>query len=597
MAIRYKSHGRSVTKPSPSVPQPTTLAAAPAAGDITTDDVADFGYLFRPPAAEAAENDFLAETQQTVDDLDALGNAMIDLTKVDDVDASPDASVPPAFTYWGQFLDHELTARTDRDGAVTDIENPLPELSARDIETRLKNARSPRFDLDSVYGGVPLGTGISSDAAVVISGMRHPVLRNKMRVGTAHGVGPLPDDLDAHRDLPRYGQVDDAVRQASLRLARQAMSEDDFQKFEAGLDKRALIGDMRNDENLIVAQFHLSVLRFHNRAVDFMEKHDTGWVADFQSAQLLTRLHYQWLTINQYLKTVCDASVVDRVLSDRASQFFQFRERYAADHPSSSIGNAIPIEFSAAIYRFGHTMVRNIYDYNSNFGRSDTGPDTTAKFVELFNFTGAGGFRGLPKLPENWVIDWSRFVGTNPHDASDGLPARNARAMDTLLAPPLGEMQNDGNEFPEASDLRALFKHLARRNLRRGLNLRLPTGQALHRYLKKTNAVTSDPISDVSALFQGRPDMQQFLRNTPSRFHERTPLWFYCLAEAEAGGGQTLGELGSWMVASTFIGVMHADPDSALSRRFKPENSPLRMPDGSPVDSLEKWMRFAVVMP
>jgi hypothetical protein len=87
------------------------------------------------------------------------------------------------------------------------------------------------------------------------------------------------------------------------------------------------------------------------------------------------------------------------------------------------------------------------------------------------------------------------------------------------------------------------------------------------------------------------------LRGTASRFHERTPLWFYLLAEAEKGGGNKLGEVGSWIVASTFIGVLLADPDSALSRGFEPQHSPLKMPDGSAIDSIAKWMKFALVMP
>ena len=78
---------------------------------------------------------------------------------------------------------------------------------------------------------------------------------------------------------------------------------------------------------------------------------------------------------------------------------------------------------------------------------------------------------------------------------------------------------------------------------------------------------------------------------------KRTPLWFYILAEAEQAGGDHLGEVGSFLVASTFVGVLLADPDSALSRGFTPNQSPLRMGDNSPINSIAKWMRFASVMP
>ncbi|MEX2694602.1 hypothetical protein [Rhizobium mongolense] len=90
--------------------------------------------------------------------------------------------------------------------------------------------------------------------------------------------------------------------------------------------------------------------------------------------------------------------------------------------------------------------------------------------------------------------------------------------------------------------------------------------------------------------------MQNFLAGTATRFHERTPLWFYILAEAEAAGGNRLGEVGSCLVALTLVGVLLADPDSALSRGFTPDQSPLKMPENAPIDSIAKWMQFAAVM-
>jgi hypothetical protein len=591
MSQIFQSHGGKSEQT--TAPSGAALAAAqPAPGDISADEQGDFGYLV--PPLDAPDN-YLPVDAGTVDELDELGNLMIDQSLGNNVDATADSSLPPVLTYWGQFLDHELTARTDRDSLVTSIKDPHPPNAPSTIEVQLKNARTPRFDLDSVYGGVPLGTGVSSDVATLMFGMRHPVEQDKMRVGTAHGAGPLPDGLDPHRDLPRYGQVQAEVREAALRLAEASMPPEDFQKFRDNLDGRALIGDMRNDENLIVAQFHLSFLRFHNRVVDFLNANNTGWIADYHSAKTLTRLHYQWLIIEGYLKQVCDPDVVDRILDDRASHFFKFRAECDDRQQQRRLGNALPLEFSVAAYRFGHTMVRNVYDYNSNFGRPGNGILPNAPFDEIFAFTGGGGFRGLPRVPENWVIDWSRFVGTNPHDSSDGEPARVARRIDTELAPPLGSMVNEANDEPDLA-VKELFKHLARRNLRRGYNLKLPTGQAAHSYLKQHGAVNSDPITDVGSLFDAKPGLQSFLRNSNSRLHERTPLWFYCLAEAENAGGNRLGELGSWIVASTFIGVLLSDPESALTKGFTPDQSPLRMPDGTPIDTIAKWMKFALVM-
>ncbi|NKL00803.1 heme peroxidase [Rhizobium leguminosarum bv. viciae] len=592
MAIVFQSHGGAEKKR--AVPGPSVRAGRPATGDVAVDEEADFGY-FVPPL-DAPEN-YLPNTAETLGELDELGEMMIDVVATPtSEDPTEDSTLPPVFTYWGQFLDHELTARTDREGAISSMVNAHPPVASSTVESQFRNARSPRFDLDSVYGGSAVGEGIDADVVKVISGLRHPTLKNKMRVGTAADPGPLPDNLDEHRDLPRYGQVQSSVREAALRLAEAAMTPEAFQKFSDTLPQRAIIGDNRNDENLVVAQFHLSFLRFHNKAVDYLASHDTGWIADFSAAQALTRLHYQWLIVEGYLKGVCDPVVVDRVVKDRASHFFKFRAEFDARRQNTRLGNALPLEFSTAAYRFGHSMVRAFYDYNKNFGRPGTGFLKRADLQLLFEFTGGGGrLDDEKKLPKNWIIDWTRFTGADPHDAGDGEPARLARRIDTELAPPLHTLFKEGEDQAD-QQLKELFKNLARRNLRRGYNLRLPTGQALHKHLKQIGAVQSSPIQDVSALFAAKPDLKNFLAGTASRFHERTPLWFYILAEAEAAGGNRLGEVGSCLVASTFVGVLLADPDSALSRGFTPSQSPLKMPDNSPIDSIVKWMRFAAVM-
>jgi Animal haem peroxidase len=598
MTILFQTHsGREKEKgPAPlavAAAAAKVAAAAPPAGtDIAVDEQADFGY-FVPPL-DAPEN-YLPALPGTVGELDTLGDLMIDAVANPEVTGT-DSTMPPVLTYWGQFLDHELTARTDRESEITSIKVPHPPAVSSTVESKFRNARSPRFDLDSVYGGSPVGTGITADMVTVISGLRHPTLVNKMRVGTAAPNTDLPDGLDENRDLPRYVQVQASVRDAALRVAQASMSAAEFAKFSAGLPQRALIGDTRNDENLVVAQFHLSFLRFHNKAIDFLASHNTGWIADFTSAQTLTRLHYQWLIVEGYLKGVCDPAVVAKVVQDRASHFFKFRAEFDSRRQNSRIGNALPLEFSAAGFRFGHSMVRAFYDYNKIFGRPGSIlPKATLEL--LFQFTGGGGNIDVSKkIPRNWIIDWTRFVGVAPHDALDGRPARVARKIDTALAPPLKTMVKEGNDPADPPPLQALFKNLARRNLRRGYNLRLPTGQALHKLLKQNGAVQSAPIADVSTIVNSRPALRDFLKNSQSKLFERTPLWFYILAEAEKAGGNHLGEVGSFLVASTFVGVLLADPDSALSRDFSPAQSPLRMGDNTPIDSIAKWMRFATVM-
>ena len=149
-----------------------------------------------------------------------------------------------------------------------------------------------------------------------------------------------------------------------------------------------MIGDSRNDENLLVAQFHLAFLRFHNAAVDWVKSQNTYSSDDevFAEAQKLTRLHYQWLVVNDYLPNVTAHGTVDKVLQGGRKFYNPMGEAFA------------PIEFSVAAYRFGHSMVRDTYDHNRNFGRGGA-VKANGTFGEMFTFTGKGGFFGLETLP------------------------------------------------------------------------------------------------------------------------------------------------------------------------------------------------------
>ena len=131
MTILFQSHGgREKEKGPSSLARAGARRAAPPAGtDIAVDEQADFGY-FVPPL-DAPEN-YLPAVPGTVSELDALGNHMIDAVAVPE-DPTPNSTLPPVLTYWGQFLDHELTARTDRESEITSFQESS---SARGVFNR-----------------------------------------------------------------------------------------------------------------------------------------------------------------------------------------------------------------------------------------------------------------------------------------------------------------------------------------------------------------------------------------------------------------------------------------------------------------------------
>ena len=117
------------------------------------------------------------------------------------------------------------------------------------------------------------------------------------------------------RDLPRIGVL----------ISEGVVKKEDFPeklRNKTNFEQLALIADARNDENLIIAQLHTAVLRFHNAVVDWVKANEPndyhGYKRSqaqlFERAQQLTRWHYQWLVVNDYLKTMTVAGIVDNVL-------------------------------------------------------------------------------------------------------------------------------------------------------------------------------------------------------------------------------------------------------------------------------------------
>lgn len=534
------------------------MKTLPHGAEPTIDDLTKIDMSFDPDAVTPFkyyhdEPDFntLAATEQTVAALDALGEAMVEqesgLGRFDSKQ-SPDSSIPPIYTYWSQFIDHELTARTDRNEGVSVITGAASELCpvpSREVVCELFNRRTPNFDLDAIYGSLtnPSDAARKTYQEQFAKALRDPINPAKMRVGMNTDVGsvtPPQNAIALKRDLPRVGQID----QATL----DTLKDPDILQADHRL---AFIGDPRNDENLLVAQFHTALLHFHNAVVDWLEANDPiegeSPQALFERAQKVVRWTFQWLVVNDFLMTIAVPAVVKKTLSDGANIYVA-----NADYGKPYM----PLEFSTAVYRFGHSMIRNSYDYNRNFGRGAAFTDR-ATLVQLFRFTGGGPFPfGFNSLPTNWIIEWDRFTGEAPLDDGDGLPARFARSIDTRLAPPLGTLLKEANDESNI-DIKALMKHLARRNLRRGFVLSIPSGQAMAKLFGLTPLSAGEIRRDMSLNVQLVLEQGCFL--------QKTPLWFYILREAEINGGKSLGLLGSAMVAETFIGVMQLDQNSYLA--------------------------------
>ncbi|MET0752193.1 MAG: heme peroxidase family protein [Pyrinomonadaceae bacterium] len=443
-----------------------------------------FGYISTAATRTATKLPFNVATQAL---LGQLGNMMGDLGRDPNISSHNPAdagvsSIPAGFTYFGQFVDHDITL---------DVSSSLD--ADTDANT-INNMRSPALDLDSVYGR---GPGLDPFLYAFPSVGPSTAIKFQLGTNSPQGTGG-PSNNGAKTGM---------VAQTNWDVPRIIGSN------------TAVIGDPRNDENLIVVQFHHAMLRFHNAVVDLLLA--ASFAGDiFAEAKRIVMHHYQWAVVNDYLKRVCGAAAVTGALAS----------------VSASIGSAfrMPVEFAVAAYRFGHSMIRDRYWVNFNF------IDATLGQVFEFNRN--------PRLPvfSNWVVDFNAFF-----DTGVPVPVHNkARKIDSILA-------NGLETLPGPPGLMAI---LATRNLRRGLALGLPSGQGM---------ASSFGIAPLTAaqLTAGLPAAEVTLLNSSGGvLLNKTPLWYYVLREAAVlGGGNQLGPVGARIVAETFVRMLKRDASSYLN--------------------------------
>lgn len=464
---------------------------------------------------------------------------------------SADPVVPAGFTYLGQFVDHDLTM--DRTESQLGQDVNLDELL---------QGRSPALDLDSVYGRGPRDK--DDQAFYAQDGV-------KLKVGTTTPV-PFPDEGTnvpfEGFDLPRRGGT--AGTAADRRLP--------------------LIPDARNDENLVVAQTHLAFIRFHNRVVDELALTGLTGSRLFRAAKELVVRHYQWMLKTDFLPRIVDQAIVDDVFT-HGRRFFEVPGRCRDDSPT------MPVEFSVASYRFGHSQVRDEYQWNRVF--NEAGPGGIATLFALFTFTGvAGNFdpgsrtpgdlddvhRGpLFTLPSNWIADFRRLYDFTEAERDDLVPpaatggGNVTKRIDTLLVDPLTRLPA-GTFGGRGTQFRDIERNLAFRNLTRSSMMELATGQQIAE-LFGVEPLTAEQIlvGNGGAVVEGLSEQQR------ARLAEATPLWFYVLREAEVGDG-LMGPVGGRLTAEVFHRAMEGSRISIVRSPYwrptlGPDSSTFRMVD------------------
>ena len=415
-----------------------------------------FGRMFRNlPALNSSEAD-----------LDHLASRMFETKAEASSNELDNQNIPAGYTYFGQFVDHDITF------------DPTSRLDRFNDPDRLNNFRSPRFDLDSIYGRGPQDAPYLYDKGFLIT--------------TSVGQGGAEADLIRNQN------------------------------------EIAIIGDPRNDENTIISQVQLAFIKFHNKVMEELDtKNFDG--NHFQEAKRIVTWHYQWVVIHDFIRRLVGQELLDSKLSkDPCSpcnglKYFQWKHQIF-----------MPVEFSVAAYRLGHSMIRQEYELNDKLvfnGKVASIPI----FVSGSDPNPTDDLRGGKVLPPKWTIQWDKFL-----DFPSSKEIQFSRKLDVKLSPALKSIPVGG---PTSS--------LPARNLRRGFRMGLPSGQAVARRMG------IKPLNNIGGL------------------EGEDPLWFYILKEAERLGddGTKLGPVGAMIVAEVFAGLLLADPSSFIN--IEPSWSPM----------------------
>jgi hypothetical protein len=434
---------------------------------------------------------------------DATGTKARGLTFTQDMPTQPPGlvspTIPAAFTFIGQFIDHDLTMN------AVDLFNPQT--------GEVQNTASPLIDLDSVYGP-------------------RTILFN----APAHGSIYNPDGtFKLHKkDGSAIGHYYDLPRQRGTH--------------------KAYISDARNDENQMILQVHLLVIKLHNKLLTTVFDGISDPVERFQAARRETIYNWQSMIMDDFLRHTLLDKTLDELLAQIAKKDFgDFKYKPCLDLTTGKYSASLPHEFAIG-FRYGHSQLKPKY-----LLRADQ-----TEGITLFNNSlvanAHGNFndlRGSQPLLAKHVIDWEFFAG--------------GKFLSNLIDGKVTSVVFDLPESAIPDDIK-FIGNLVQRNLIRSSQVGLCCGEELARFygIETLTPDQIDPDPNARGLYVAR-DSNGNVQITDGHDTFQTPLWYYLLKEAELEGKKkgSLGRLGSRLVGEVVLGAIAWADESVFKNGHK----------------------------
>lgn len=416
---------------------------------------------------------------------------------------------PAAYAFIAQFIAHDLSFDPSTPGQVAP-------------EDASMNARTPRFDLDVVYGGNP---DQNLDFYELLPGNR-----NTYRFRFGKTTGPR------QYDFPRDGNL-------------------------------ALIPDQRDDQHVIISQFHVAMMKLHNQQLEqVMKRHPKGTQAtlsDFLEAQRLTRWHYQYAIVHDFLPRMLGERQNQAILQPELERWSQ-RITRMTEQPTRRA--AVPLEFSVAIYRIGHSVIRAAYRINGKkLGQLPLFP---ASAVTTVSPAAAGVPPAIGGGPP--AVDGAASAAT-PTAAA---PASAALAVATAAPSRTGAPQDLSGGRPLHKDLVVSWEYMFRtpgreRRVQNSRTFRntLPKAFSAIRGLEKVGGLAGRDLERGWLL--GLPSGQDVAHRLGIESDLFKPgndsLWYYAMREVP-DSGLSVGPVSARILCKVFLDLLQLDPGSYLCR-------------------------------